>query len=64
MAFTPKQVNMLSEYIPDLYPWVGDRYKLKGILRTKASTRSPQQTPYSFYVPQSTVDPVAVSAVR
>ncbi|WP_435068558.1 hypothetical protein [Haloplanus sp. C73] len=54
---------MLSEYIPELYPvGRGDRYKLKGILRTKAATRSPQQTPYSFYVPQSTVYPVAVSS--
>jgi len=54
---------MLSEYIPDLYSvGRGIGISSKGILRTKASTRSPQQTPYSFYVPQSTVDPVAVSS--
>jgi len=63
MALTPET----GEYAIRIYTRFilrgsGDRYKLKGILRTKASTRSPQQTPYSFYVPQSTVDPVAVSS--
>jgi len=63
MALTPET----GEYAIRIYTRFilrgsGDRYKLKGILRTKASTRSPQQTPYSFYVPQSTVDPVTVSS--
>jgi len=54
---------MLSEYIPEIFSaGRGNRYKLKGILRTTAVTRSPGNSSYSYYVPESTTYPVAVSS--
>jgi hypothetical protein len=54
---------VLSEYIPVTHSaGVGNTYKLKGILRTKAVPRSPENSSYSYYVPESTTHPVAVSS--
>lgn len=55
--------TVLSEYLPETHPaGIGNTYKLKGILRTKAVPRSPGNCSYSYYVPESTTHPVAVSS--